>query len=71
MRFALVGTAAGLALSFGAASRLSGVVFGVSAHDPITFAGAALGLIAIAAAASAVPARRAASADPNDALRLE
>jgi putative ABC transport system permease protein len=71
MRFALVGTAAGLALSFGAGSRLSGVLFGVSAHDPITFAGAALGLVAIAGAASAVPARRAARADPNDALRLE
>ena len=71
MRFALVGTAAGLALSAGAASRLRSVLFGVSAHDPLTFAGAALGLTAIAAAASVIPAWRAAKADPNDALRLE
>jgi predicted permease len=71
MRFVLAGTAAGLALSLAAGSRLRAVLFGVSPHDPITFAGAALALIAVAAVASAVPARRAASADPNDALRLE
>jgi predicted permease len=71
IRFAAIGTAAGIALSLAGSGRLRIVLFGVSPHDPITFASAALGLVAIAAAASAIPARRAAKADPNDALRLE
>lgn len=71
MRFAAIGTVVGIALSLAGSGRLRIVLFGVSPHDPITFACAAFGLVAIAAVASGIPARRAARADPNDVLRLE
>jgi predicted permease len=67
----VVGAAAGVALSLVGSGRLRGVLFGVEPHDPIAMAAAPLALIAIAALASTVPARRAAGADPAEALRLE
>jgi len=67
--------AAGLATGAGAAVLLArlarSVLFGVSATDPWTLAGAAAVLAAVAAAASWVPARRAARVDPVIALRAE
>jgi len=50
---------------------MSSFLFKVSAVDPITYAGAALGLIATAALASYLPSRRAAAVDPVEALRAE
>jgi predicted permease len=68
---ALIGLALGVVLAVGAARLESSLVFGVSPLNPLSIAGA-LGMVALAiAAASWLPARRAASIDPMQALRTE
>jgi len=68
---ALIGLALGLVLAAGAARLESSLVFGVSPLNALSIA-AALGILALAiAAASWLPARRAASIDPMQALRTE
>jgi hypothetical protein len=68
---ALIGLALGVVLAGGAARLESSLVFGVSPLNALSIA-SALGFIALAvAAASWLPARRAASIDPIQALRTE
>ena len=68
-------TAAGLAIGLGAALMLtrlmSGVLYGVKATDPLTFAAVGSILLGVAALASWIPARRAAHVDPVEALRSD
>jgi putative ABC transport system permease protein len=71
MILALVGAAAGLAGAFVAARGLRSLLFEVSASDPATYAGVAAVLVAVAALAAYLPARRAARTEPNLALRGE
>jgi ABC-type antimicrobial peptide transport system permease subunit len=68
---ACAGMAVGVPVALGTTRLLDTFLYGVSAHDPLTF-GAAFGLLTGAALmASALPARRAAACDPQAALRRE
>ena len=71
MRLALVGLALGLVIAFAGMRLLSSLLFGVSAHDPATFAGVSLILATAAILGCYVPARRAAKINPISALRYE
>jgi putative ABC transport system permease protein len=65
------GCAAGLVLALAAGRSLAGLLFGVSATDPVTFAGATAAVTGAAILASYLPARRALRIDPAQSLRAE
>ncbi|WP_224361021.1 ABC transporter permease [Hyalangium versicolor] len=71
MRLTLVGVGVGLLLSLGLGRLLSALLYGVQAHDPLTFAGVGALLAGVALLASWLPARRAAKVDPALTLRAE
>ncbi|MGC1265125.1 MAG: ABC transporter permease, partial [Candidatus Acidiferrum sp.] len=67
---AAIGMLAGVAASFAMARLLSGLLYGVTASDPVTFAGMLVVLTAVSAIAGWLPARRASRIDPMEALRI-
>jgi predicted permease len=71
MRLAAGGLLVGLLLALAGTRALSGLLYGVTAADPATYAGASLLLLATAFVACWLPARRAAGVDPIVALRYE
>jgi predicted permease len=71
LRLVAAGTVVGAVVGAMVARLMSGLLFGIRAFDLATFAGAALLLLAVAALASFVPARRASRLDPMNALRSE
>jgi ABC-type antimicrobial peptide transport system permease subunit len=68
---AAIGVVAGLASAFGLTRLMSSLLYGVSAADPVTYLLAAVGVAAVALFATYIPARRAASVDPVEALHWE
>jgi len=64
-----VGAVAGLAGAWSAQKLLAQVLFGISAVDPLTFAGAAFFLMVIAATSSVIPGLRVVGIDPAKTLR--
>jgi predicted permease len=70
-RMALIGVVIGIGFALGLTRLMANQLFGVSAHDPLTFAGVAVLLIIVALAACYIPARRAMRVDPVVALRHE
>ena len=65
------GLAIGLVLASAGTRLMRSALFGVAPLDPIAFIAAPLILLPVALLACAIPARRAAAADPAEALRCE
>jgi len=71
LKLAAAGLGIGLCGALLATRLLQSQLYGVSASDPLTYAGVAALIALVAAAASLLPARRAASIAPIDALKSE
>ena len=67
----LIGIAVGVPIALAGTRLIRSMLFGLGAADPLALAAACAILAAIAAAASYIPARRAAHVDPMVALRYE
>lgn len=68
-RLAVAGSALGLAGAVAAGRLLSSLLMGVAPLDPLAFAATSAAFVAVTLAASWLPARRASSRDPTEALR--
>jgi ABC-type antimicrobial peptide transport system permease subunit len=69
VRYAVVGVGVGLVAAYALTRSLSTMLFDVSATDPVTFASLAIVMLAVAALASYLPARKALRVDPVITLR--
>jgi putative ABC transport system permease protein len=71
MRPAILGLAAGVALSLAGGNLVSSQLFGVTARDPLTYAVVVILMLTVALCACWIPARRVTRIDPLRALRCE
>jgi ABC-type antimicrobial peptide transport system permease subunit len=69
LALAMLGVAIGMGLSLSLTRALGGILYGVTATDPVTFGSMVVVLTAVAALAGYLPARRASRIDPMLALR--
>jgi len=67
----LVGVGIGIGSAYGLTRLMRNLLFGVTAHDPLTFAAVSALLILVALLACYIPARRAILVDPVVTLRYE
>jgi putative ABC transport system permease protein len=70
-KMALLGVAFGIAAALALTRLMSGMLFGVTPSDPLTFLTVSALLVGIALLACYIPARRATRVDPVVALRYE
>jgi ABC-type antimicrobial peptide transport system permease subunit len=66
-----IGVVIGLAAAVGVTRLMTSLLYDVGAMDPLTYVAVAFGLVAVAAFASYVPARRASSVSPAESLAAE
>jgi ABC-type antimicrobial peptide transport system permease subunit len=71
VRLAAAGIGLGLLLAWGCSRALSSQLFGISATDPLTYAGVSVALLLAAVLATLLPAARATRVDPMVALRAD
>ena len=71
MKLAILGTAIGMAFGLVFTRFMAAMLFGVTAHDPLTFVAVAALMVVVSFAACYIPARRAMRVDPIVALRYE
>jgi len=71
MLLALIGAVVGVLVALPVARLASGLLYGVSATDPLTYAGITLLLMGVALLACYLPAQRATRIDPLIALRVD
>jgi ABC-type antimicrobial peptide transport system permease subunit len=69
--YAVVGIALALPIAFGLTRLMRSVIYGVTAHDPVTFVALPVAILAATLAATYFPARRAARVDPAATMRSE
>src|SRR5262249_26169220 len=71
LRLAAIGAGLGLCAALGLMRLMASLLFGVTAIDPVTYGGVAVGLVSVALLACYIPAVRAAGINPIEALRAE
>jgi len=71
LQLALIGVSLGLIAAYGLSGLLQGLLYEVSATDPLSYVAVTAVLVAVAVLACYLPARRASSTDPLEALRQE